>query len=199
MARKALAFPLVVLVATAATGWMYVLHPSLPGPRLGEALPLDELSRHAAVAIAWYAAVWAVAAVLLGLYARWAGIERLTAALALGLAVGSWSYFQLGVSVAVVRQVSLRSALDTAVHVHASYVAAAAVAIASAILARPKTGCIASSGSSRTSAPAPVGEAARASPRPIRCASMWPDRSGRAPPPRRWWVTGRSGPSHRMR
>ncbi|MFL5926152.1 MAG: bifunctional lysylphosphatidylglycerol flippase/synthetase MprF [Gaiellaceae bacterium] len=140
MARKALAFPLVVLVATAATGWMYVLHPSLPGPRLGEALPLDELSRHAAVAIAWYAAVWAVGAVLLGLYARWAGIERLTAALALGLAVGSWSYFQLSVSIAIVRQVSLRSALDTAVHVHASYVAAAAVAIASAILARPKTG-----------------------------------------------------------
>jgi lysyl-tRNA synthetase class 2 len=140
VARKVLALPLVVLVSTAATGWMYVLHPALPGPRVGEALPLDELSRHAAVAIAWYAAVWAVAAALLGLYARWARIERLTAALALGLAVGSWSYFQLGVSVAVVRQVSLRSALDIAVHVHASYVAAAAVAIASALLAPPKTG-----------------------------------------------------------
>src|SRR5262249_30208536 len=42
--------------------------------------------------------------------------------------------------VAIVRQVSLRSALDTAVHVHASYVAAAAVAIAAAVLARPRAG-----------------------------------------------------------
>jgi lysyl-tRNA synthetase, class II len=140
VARKALALPLVVLVSTAATGWLYVLHPSLPGPRIGEALPLDELSKHAAVAIAWYVAVWSVAAVLLGLYARWARIERLTAALALGLAVGSWCYFELGVSVAIVRQVSLRSALDTAVRVHASYVAAAAVAIAAAVLARPRAG-----------------------------------------------------------
>jgi lysyl-tRNA synthetase class 2 len=140
VARKALALPLVLLVSTAATGWMYLYHPSLPGPRVGEGLPLDELSRHAAVAIGWYVAVWTVAAVLIGLYARWAKIERLTAALALGLVVGTWSYFQLGVSIAIVRQVSLRSALDTAAHVHASYIAASAVAIAAAMLARPKAG-----------------------------------------------------------
>jgi lysyl-tRNA synthetase class 2 len=140
MARKALALPLVLFVSAAATGWLYLLHPSLAGPQVGESLPLDELSRHAAVALVWYVAVWSGAALLLGFYARWADIERLTAALALGLAVGSWSYFQLGVSIAVVRQISLRSALDVAVRVHASYIAASAVAIAAAVLARPKAG-----------------------------------------------------------
>src|SRR5207248_487588 len=67
--RKAAGFPLVLLVSTAATGWMYLLHPALPGPRLGQALPLDDLARHASVSIAWYIAVWAVAAGVLGVYA----------------------------------------------------------------------------------------------------------------------------------
>ena len=136
--RKAAGLPLVLLVAAAATGWMYLLHPSLPGPRLGQALPLDDLARHAAVPIVWYVAVWSAAAALLGLYARWAGIERLAAALLLGLAVGVWSYLQLGASMAIVRQVSLRSALDSAARVHAVYVAAAAVAIGAALLARAR-------------------------------------------------------------
>ncbi|NUR74890.1 MAG: DUF2156 domain-containing protein [Thermoleophilia bacterium] len=138
--RKAAGFPLVLLVATAATGWMYLLHPALPGPRLGQALPLDDLARHAAVPIAWYLVVWAAAAALLGLYARWAGFERSTAALVLGLAVGVWGYLELGASIAVVRQVSLRSALDTAAHVHAVVVAPAAVAIGVALLARARSG-----------------------------------------------------------
>ena len=47
-----------------------------------------------------------------------------------------------------------------------------------------ENGCIASSGSSRTSAPAPAGGAVRASPRPIRCVSMSRDHSARAPRPR---------------
>src|SRR5207244_1810964 len=103
--RRAAAFPVLLLVGVAATGWMYLLHPALPGPRIGLALPLDELSRHSSVSLAWFLLVWGVAAVLLGAYARWARIERLTAALIFGLAIGSWSYLQVGVSMAIVRQV----------------------------------------------------------------------------------------------
>jgi lysyl-tRNA synthetase, class II len=140
LGRKAAGFPLVLLVSTAATGWMYLVHPSLPGPRLGQALPLDDLAHHASVSIVWYLLVWGAAAWLLGLYARWAGLERTAAVLVLGLSVAVWDYVALGLSMAVVRQVSLRSALDSAAHVHVVLVAPAAVAIGVALLARARPG-----------------------------------------------------------
>ncbi len=62
----------------------------------------------------WFVAVWGAAALLLGLYARWARIERTTAALLLGLGVGLFAYLETGIAIAVVRQVSLRDALDLA-------------------------------------------------------------------------------------
>ena len=138
MLRKATGLPLVLLVAVAATGWMYLLHPTLPGPHIGLALPLDELSRHSSVSLLWYLLVWGVAAALLGAYARWARIERLTAAVVLGLGVGTFSYLQAGVSLAIVRQVSTRSALDSANRLQMVYISAALVALGAAALARPR-------------------------------------------------------------
>jgi lysyl-tRNA synthetase class 2 len=138
VARKAAALPLLLLVGVAATGWMYLIHPTLPGPRIGLALPLDELSKHSSVSLVWYLLVWGVAASLLGAYARWARIERLTAAVILGLGVGIWSYLQVGVSMAVVRQVPLRAALDTASRLQLVYLSAAVVALAAAALARAR-------------------------------------------------------------
>jgi lysyl-tRNA synthetase, class II len=136
--RRAAALPVLLLVGVSATGWMYLLHPALPGPRIGLALPLDELSRHSSVSLLWYLLVWGVAAALLGAYARWARIERLTAALILGLGIGIWSYLQAGVSMAVVRQVPVRDALDTAARLQLVYLSAAVVALAAAALARPR-------------------------------------------------------------
>src|ERR1700716_3351901 len=101
--RRAAAFPVVLLVGIAATGWMYLLHPALPGPRIGLALPLDELSRHSSVSLLWYLVVWGGAAARLGADARWARIERLTAALILGLGVGVFNSLQVGISMAIVR------------------------------------------------------------------------------------------------
>jgi lysyl-tRNA synthetase class 2 len=140
VARKAGVLPVLLLLATAASGWMYLLHPALPGPRLGHALPLDELSEHSAAPVTWYVAVWAAASLLLALYARWARIERLSAALCLGLFAWSWSYLQLGVSFSIVHQVSLRSSLDDTVSMHAPYVAAACVSVCAALVARPRDG-----------------------------------------------------------
>jgi lysyl-tRNA synthetase, class II len=138
--RKAAALPLLVLLAIATSGWMYLLRPPLPGPRIGSALPLDELARHSAAPLVWYVCVWVVAGSALALCARWARAERLSAAFVLGLAAGAWSYLQLGASIAVVRQVSLRSALDDAARMHAPYVAAACVAVTVALIARPRAG-----------------------------------------------------------
>jgi lysyl-tRNA synthetase class 2 len=136
--RKAAAFPVLLLVGVAATGWMYLLHPALPGPTLGLALPLDELARHSSVSLLWYLIVWGVAAALLGAYARWARIERLTAAIVLGLSLGIFNYLEVGLSMAIVRQVPVRSALDSASRLQLVYLSAAAVALGAAALAKPR-------------------------------------------------------------
>jgi lysyl-tRNA synthetase, class II len=134
--RRAAALPLVLLVGLAATGWMYLFHPPLPGPRIGLALPLDELARRSSVSLLWYLLVWGALSALLGAYARWARLERLTAALILGLAVGVFNYLQVGISMAIVRQVPVRSALETAGRLQLVYLSAALVAVGAAALAR---------------------------------------------------------------
>jgi lysyl-tRNA synthetase class 2 len=136
--RRVAALPLLVLVGAAATGWMYLLHPALPGPRIGLALPLDELAHRASVSLLWYLIVWGAAGALLGAYARWARIERLTAAVTLGLGAGVWNYLQAGISMAIVRQVPVRSALDAANRLQLVYLSAAVVALAAAGLARER-------------------------------------------------------------
>ncbi len=134
MLRRLAALPVLVLVAFAATGWLYLMR--LQGrPLVGDALPLDELSRHASISLGWFVVVWAAAGLLLGAYARWARIERTTAALLLALGVGVLGYLQTGVSVAVVQQVPLRDALDLASRRQAVYLPAALVAVAVAVVA----------------------------------------------------------------
>ena len=135
MTRRLAAFPVLLATALAATGWLYLVRPALPGPRVGEALPLDELAKHSSVPLLWYVVVWVVAAATLGLYARLARFERLTAALALGLGTGLFGYLATGVSIAIVRQVALRDALDAASRRQSVYVPAALVALAVAALA----------------------------------------------------------------
>jgi lysyl-tRNA synthetase class 2 len=125
----------LLVVAIATSGWFYLYNPSLPGPRVRLALPLDELSHHASASLVWFALVWAAAGVALGLYARWAQIERLPAALLFAALVGTFAYLQTGVSVAVVRQISARSAFDVAARLSAVYLPAAIVALGAAALA----------------------------------------------------------------
>jgi lysyl-tRNA synthetase class 2 len=130
--------PLAVVVAAAATGWLYLVRPPFPGPRIGEALPLDELSRHAATPLLWYLAVWTVVGVFLGAVARWSRADRLAAALVLGVTVGLFSYLQSGISISIVRQVSMRAALDSADTLAPVYLSAALVAVAVAVVAAPR-------------------------------------------------------------
>lgn len=135
MLRRAAAFPLLAVVGVAATGWLYLLRPELPGPRVAGALPLDELSRRASVPLLWFLLVWSGAGLCVGLYARWARMERGAAALTLGLTAGLLAYVEAGVSLAVDRQVSLRAALDVVARREAIYLPAVVVALAAALLA----------------------------------------------------------------
>jgi lysyl-tRNA synthetase class 2 len=135
MLRRLPAIPILVATIFAATGWLYLVRPPVPGLRLGEALPLDELARHSSVPLLWFAGVWLLAAIALGLYARGARLERLTSAVALGVGTGLLGYLQTGISIAVVRQIPLRDALDAASRLQAVYLPAALVALAVAALA----------------------------------------------------------------
>jgi lysyl-tRNA synthetase class 2 len=132
--RRATLVPLTLVVATAATGWLYVVNPALPGPRVGEALPLDELSRTASASLLWFVAVWGAAGVLLGSVTRWARVDRAAAAFVLALGVGLWIYLADGVSIAVVRQVPMREALGAAARLEAVYLSGAVVALAAAVI-----------------------------------------------------------------
>jgi lysyl-tRNA synthetase class 2 len=136
--RRAAAAPIVVLVSAAATGWLYLVRPGLPGPKIGEALPLDELSRHSSAPLLYYLLVWAVTGLALGAVLRWARVERLTAALLLALGVGLWVYLTDGISITVVRQIPARDALDIAGRVHAVYLAAALAGLGGALVTQSR-------------------------------------------------------------
>jgi lysyl-tRNA synthetase class 2 len=137
MLRKLALAPVVLAVTLATTGWLYVVRAGgAPGPRVRQTLPLDELARHASAPLLWFVGVWAIAAVLLGLVARWARIERLTAALVLALAVNVLLYVATGISLAITRQIPARDALHVADRLGVVYLPAAIVGLAVALLGR---------------------------------------------------------------
>jgi lysyl-tRNA synthetase class 2 len=127
-------------VAVAASGWLYLLRPLGPDrPRVGDALPLDELARKGATSLVVFVAVWAAAALLLGLIARAAGAERLTAALLLALGVGLWTYLATGVELLIVRQIPAHDAYTAAASLRAVYVPAALAGLGGALVGRART------------------------------------------------------------
>jgi len=136
--RRAAALPLSLAVVIAATGWLYASRGLLDlSPRVGEALPLDELARHSSVSLLTFAVIWGVAACLLGAIVRWARVARLLAAALLAVGVGAWQYAALASSIAVVRQIPAQQALDAAARSSSVYAAAAIAALGGALLARP--------------------------------------------------------------
>jgi lysyl-tRNA synthetase, class II len=135
-ARLSAATSLGFAIVVAASGWLYLVHggQKAAAPRLSDALPLDELSGHAAVPTLLFLGIWAAAAVLLALVSRLVDADRLTAALLLGLGVGTWSYLQTAVSILVVRQVAAEDAFRVAARVHAVYIPALLAGLAGALL-----------------------------------------------------------------
>jgi lysyl-tRNA synthetase class 2 len=132
-------FLLVALVAlaipVAAAGWFYLLRGlALPGPRVRDALPLDELPGGAGVHVLLFVGVWAGAALTFGLMARAARIERLTAALLFALAVGAAVFAATGISIFVVRQIPAGAAFKAAAHLEVVYLSAAVAGLGGALL-----------------------------------------------------------------
>jgi lysyl-tRNA synthetase class 2 len=138
LAVRVAALPAGVAVVSAATGWLYLVAPDsrLPGPTVGDALPLDELARHSTAPLLLFVATWSSAAVALGCLARLLALGRLVAALLLGLFVGAWSYLTTAVSILVVRQIAAESAFRDAAALRAVLVPALLAALAGALLAR---------------------------------------------------------------
>jgi lysyl-tRNA synthetase, class II len=139
--RSLTAFTVGLGLLVAATGWLYLLRPGLsaPGPLVHDALALDELSRHGSVPGVVFLLVWAGAALLLGLLARWARTERLTAGLLLAAAVCAWLYVLNGVSILVVRQIPAHEAFHAAAAEQAVAIPAVLCGLAGAILGRART------------------------------------------------------------
>lgn len=137
---RVLVIPAVALAALAvlvsAPGWLYLMVSrwSLPGPEVGDALPLDELSRRSAVPLVAFLGVWVAAAALLALLTRAVKADRLTASLLLALGTGLWLYLTTAVSLLIVRQVPAEDAFRTAGQLRAVYVPAALAGIAGALL-----------------------------------------------------------------
>ena len=127
-------------VVLAASGWLYVIQPHshVPGPAIADALPLDELSRRSGVPLLVFVAVWATAALLLGLIARAARAERLTAGLMLGLGIGGWAYLETGLSLFIVRQVPADQAFHAAATQKAVYLPALLAGLAGALCGRAR-------------------------------------------------------------
>jgi lysyl-tRNA synthetase, class II len=126
-----------LIIIVSAQGWLYELRGStLIGPRVHDALPLDELPRHDSVSLLLFVGIWTCAGILVGLLARRARVERLTAALLAALATGLWLFLTTWVSLVVVRQVADRQAFHAALHVPALYLAAGLIGLGCALLGR---------------------------------------------------------------
>ena len=137
MWRKLAVPPLFLGVGLATIGWLYVVRAGdVPGPHVRQALPLDELAKHASAPLAWFVAVWTTAALLLAGLARWARLERLTAAFVLALATVVLLYLATGTSLAITRQIPERDALHTAGKLGVVYLPAAIVGLVVAAVGR---------------------------------------------------------------
>ena len=142
LGARTFALPAAFAVLLAASGWLYLIGPAarLPGPRIGEALPLDELARHSSVPLLLFVSVWGAAAVGLGLLLRALSLGRVASAFLLGLLVTGWCYSTTSVSILVVRQIAAESAFRDAAELRAVLVPAVLAALAGALLGRGKPG-----------------------------------------------------------
>jgi lysyl-tRNA synthetase, class II len=131
-----------LLVVITAAGWLYLVRPELGSdrPMVPDALPLEELAKRAGVSVFAFVAVWGAAALLLGLLARAARLERLSAAAVLAVGVAAFEFLAAGVSFAVVRQVSFHDAFVAAVDVRALSIPAVLAALGGAICGRVRSG-----------------------------------------------------------
>lgn len=133
----------LIVLSTISIGWCYWLRgptSSWPGPRITDALPLDELPGHSGVSLLVFAVVLAIAGVVAGRLARLLRFDGFAIALSVGVGVGGWVYLTSAISIFVVRQIPLDSAFDTTRNLQPVYVAGALFALVVAFTARRRSG-----------------------------------------------------------
>jgi lysyl-tRNA synthetase class 2 len=140
-AARVLAALGALAVVASASGWLYLLRGlPLPGPRVGEALPLDELAKRSSVPLLLFLGVWLAIGLVAGLIARAAGVGRALSAALLTLGVGAWTYLATGVSILIVRQVPAHEAFEATAHLPRMYVPPLVAALAGAVTGRARAG-----------------------------------------------------------
>lgn len=138
--RVAVLSTAIPVMAVVTTGWLYLLRGSVagwPGPRVQDALPLDELPGKAAVPLVAFVVVFAAGAGVLGLLARAFRFERISSTLALGLGTAASLLVADVVSLYVVRQVPLGTAFYEAFRLQPVYLAAVIAGAAGGLLGVP--------------------------------------------------------------
>ena len=127
-----------VLVSSVSLGWLYWLRPhleGLPGPKVPDALALDELPDHADVALLIFLGVFGAAGLILGAVARRLGLRRLATLVVLWLGTAGWLLIASTVSLFTVRQDGFAQAFVAAGRLAAVYLGATLCALAGAIVA----------------------------------------------------------------
>jgi len=136
--RRALhLFLLTLLHVTAAIGWLYWVRATvagLPGPKLGDALPLDVLASHDSVPVIIYVLVFALVGVLLGVAMH--NLRLLPRRRAALLVAFVWIVLYIFdvISLFTVRQIPFLNAVGQAFSVESAYVAAVVAGIASFLI-----------------------------------------------------------------
>jgi lysyl-tRNA synthetase class 2 len=132
-----------VLLSSMSIGWLYLLEAPTahwPGPRLADALPLDELSGRAGISLIVFIVAMAAAALFTAAIGRLLGFDGFAAALTIGFVIGAWLYIASAISIFVVRQISLDQAFDATRDLPPVYAAAVLFALALALTAPRRTG-----------------------------------------------------------
>lgn len=132
-----------IILATVSSGWLYWLErptSSWPGPRVTDALPLDELAGHANISLIVFAVVMTAAGILTAMFARLLKFDGFAIALSVGVGIGAWQYIASAVSIFVVRQVSVDASFDAARDLPPIYITAALFALAVGLFARRSSG-----------------------------------------------------------
>ncbi|MGD0942901.1 MAG: phosphatidylglycerol lysyltransferase domain-containing protein [Acidimicrobiales bacterium] len=133
-----IAVPIVMLVTTGCLYWARAAVTGVPGPRVADALPLDELAGHGSIPLLVYVASYLLVGCLLGLLAKWLGTDRLTAGIALAAGAGVVTFGLDSLSLFIVRQTGYGQALTAAGHLQTVYLTALAVGIGGALLGRER-------------------------------------------------------------
>jgi hypothetical protein len=132
-------FLLTLLHVTATIGWLYWVRATvaaLPGPKLGDALPLDALATHDSVPVVIYLVAFALAGVLLGLAMHHLRLEGRGRAAVLVAYVWFVLYVFDVISLFTVRQIPFLNAIGQAFSVGSAYVAAVVAGIAAYLITR---------------------------------------------------------------